>query len=276
MTGDAPSSTASAAKRATTSDAASDPGPALELRGVTSGYDGIPVVHDVDLTIAPGEVVALLGSNGAGKSTTLLTISGLLPRRSGELLVLGEPVPMRRRMRVRDVCAIAERGVAHVPEDRGLFFDLTVREHLRLGRRRGAPGRPIDELLEWFPALGRVVDRRAGLLSGGEQQMLALARAVATSPRLLLVDELSLGLAPIIVEQLLPVLRTVADSTGTAMLVVEQHVALVLEIADRAAVMRRGRIVGIGTASDLASRPDLIEAGYLGDSGHDPSRTANP
>jgi len=114
-----------------------------------------------------------------------------------------------------------------------------------------------------------VLDRRAGLLSGGEQQMLALARAVGTSPRLLLVDELSLGLAPIVVEQLLPVLRDIADSTGTAMLVVEQHVALVLQIADRAAVMRRGRIVGVGSATDVAARHDLLEADYLGASDRD-------
>lgn len=257
--------TPESASTATAAAPGTDATPALELRGLSAGYDGVAVVHDVDLAVAPGEVVALLGSNGAGKSTTLLTISGLLPRLSGDLVVLGEPVPMRRTSRVRDVCAIVNQGVAHVPEDRGLFFDLTVREHLRVGKRRGTTMRPVDQLLEWFPALGRVIDRRAGLLSGGEQQMLALARAVGTSPRLLLVDELSLGLAPIVVEQLLPVLRNIADSTGTAMLVVEQHVALVLEIADRAAVMRRGRIVGIGAATDLAARRDILEAGYLGD-----------
>lgn len=240
--------------------------PALELRGVISGYDGVPVLHGVDLQVGEGEVVALLGSNGAGKTTTLLTISGLLPHVGGEVVVMGEPDRTHKRVRVRDVCSLARRGVAHVPEDRGLFFDLTVREHLRLARRRGQPQRPLDEVLEWFPALSGVLDRRAGLLSGGEQQMLALARALSGAPRLLLVDEMSLGLAPIIVSQLLPVLRSIAVETGTAMLLVEQHVALVLEIADRAVVMRRGRTVTEGPAAELATRRDILEAGYLGDS----------
>ncbi len=237
---------------------------ALELHGLSAGYGGVAVVHDVDLTVAPGEVVALLGANGAGKSTLLRTVSGLLPHLGGDLVVLGERVPRRRSPRARDATALVRRGVAHVPEDRGLFFDLTVREHLRLGRRRGGAGRPLDEVLGWFPDLGRMLDRRAGLLSGGQQQMLALARAVAVAPRLLLVDELSLGLAPTIVERLLPVLRTIADATGTAMVVVEQHVALVLEVADRGAVLQRGRLVTVGSAADLRARPDLLQAGYLG------------
>ena len=239
--------------------------PALELRGLIAGYDGVPAVHGVDLQVGEGEVVALLGSNGAGKTTTLLTISGLLPSVAGEVVVLGEVVRTRKRMRTGDVCGLARRGVAHVPEDRGLFFDLTAREHLRLARRRGQPQRPLDQVLEWFPTLSGVLDRRAGLLSGGEQQMLALARALSGAPRLLLIDEMSLGLAPIIVSQLLPVLRSIAVETDTAMLLVEQHVSLVLQFADRAAVMRGGRIVTEGPAAELATRRDILEEGYLGE-----------
>lgn len=265
MTG--PSSTPDQSAAATP---ATTPERALALRGLSAGYDGVAVVHDVDLAIAPGEVVALLGANGAGKSTILHTVSGLLPRLGGELEVLGEVVPRHRSVRGRDVCGLVRRGLAHVPEDRGLFFDLTVREHLRLARGRSLgrtrrTGRTNDELLEWFPVLARLLDRRAGLLSGGEQQMLALARALASSPRVLLVDEMSLGLAPIIVEGLLPVLRQIADSTGTAMLVVEQHVALVLEIADHGVVLQRGRIIDEGSAAALASRRAELEAGYLGE-----------
>jgi branched-chain amino acid transport system ATP-binding protein len=163
------------------------------------------------------------------------------------------------------VWRLARRGVAHVPEDRGLFFDLTAAENLRLGRPRRGPSLSTAELLAWFPALEPVLGRKAGLLSGGEQQMLALARAVASKPKLLLVDELSLGLAPIIVERLLPVLRTVADETGCGVLVVEQHVPLVLGVADRGLLLRQGRVVLEGSAEELQARPDLLEAGYLGE-----------
>ncbi len=247
--------------------------PALTLRGLSAGHDGVAVVHEVDLQVAPGEVVALLGANGAGKSTLLRTVSGLLPRLGGHLEVLGDPVPFRRTMRGRDVTRLVRSGLAHVPEDRGLFFDLTVAEHLRLARRRGQPGRSNDELFEWFGGLRRLADRRAGKLSGGEQQMLALARALAAAPRILLVDEMSLGLAPIVVERLLPVLRRIADDTGTAMVLVEQHVALVLEIADRGVVLQRGRIVEQGSAADLVERRAAIEAGYLGELPGPPPRS---
>ncbi len=156
-----------------------------------------------------------------------------------------------------------------MPEDRGLFSDLTVAENLRLGlpARGGGPS-DIDHLeavFDWFPALRGVIDRRAGLLSGGEQQMLALARAVLGRPQLLLVDELSLGLAPIIVSQLLPVLRTIAETTGAGVLVVEQHVPLVLGVADHAYVLDRGRVVLAGTATEVSERIDEVEAGYLGE-----------
>lgn len=240
---------------------------ALELRGLTAGYDGVAVVHEVDLTVQPGEVAALLGANGAGKTTTLLAVSGLVPTLAGSVHVFGEPVHAGRRHGVADVWKLARTGVAHVPEDRGLFFDLTAAENLRLGRpgRRGADGVPLDQVLGWFPALEKVLDRRAGLLSGGEQQMLALARAVSGRPRLLLVDEMSLGLAPIIVEQLLPVLRAIATETGAAVVLVEQHVGLVLTVADHAHLLRQGRLTFSGTAAELRDRPDLVESGYLGD-----------
>ena len=177
----------------------------------------------------------------------------------------GEPTQERRRVRLADVWQLARRGVAHVPEDRGLFFDLTAAENLRLGRPTRGDTVPTEQILTWFPALERVLARKAGLLSGGEQQMLALARAVAGRPRLLLVDEMSLGLAPIIVEQLLPVLRSIASETGAGIVLVEQHVGLVLEVADRAYLMSQGRVAFAGTAAELRDRPELVESGYLGD-----------
>jgi branched-chain amino acid transport system ATP-binding protein len=237
----------------------------LRVEGLSSGYDGIAVVHDVDLVVSGGEVVALLGANGAGKTTMLLTISGLVPKLGGTIEVVGEPTHERRRARVADVWQLARRGVAHVPEDRGLFFDLTAAENLRLGRPRRGDAVPMEQLVAWFPALAKVLDRRAGLLSGGEQQMLALARAVIGRPRLLLVDEMSLGLAPIIVEQLLPVLRTIATETGAGIVLVEQHVGLVLEVADRAYLLSQGRVTFDGTAAELRDRPELVESGYLGE-----------
>jgi len=237
----------------------------LRLEGVSAGYDGTAVVHEVDLVVARGEIVTLIGSNGAGKSTTLLTISGLVPLMSGSITLLGTMSAPRRRTPTAEVWRRARRGVAHVPEDRGLFFDLTGMENLRLGQPRKGEGVPIDQVLAWFPQLTAVLNRRAGLLSGGEQQMLAMARAMLSKPQLLLVDELSLGLAPMIVEQLLSVLRTIATETGTGILVVEQHVQLVLEVADRAALMRQGRILFDGAAAELKQRPELLESGYLGD-----------
>ena len=239
----------------------------LDVEQLVAGYEGIPVVHGIDLHVAAGEVVALLGANGAGKTTTLLTISGVLPTLGGRVEVLDEAAPRRRRVRPAEVARRARRGVAHVPEDRGLFFDLTVAENLRLGRPRGrgAPDPlPMEQVLEWFPALREVMDRRAGLLSGGEQQMLALARAVLGRPRLLMVDEMSLGLAPIIVDHLLPVLRSIALELDAGVLLVEQHVALVLAVSDRAYLLDRGRVLVSGAASELAARTDLLESGYLG------------
>ena len=188
----------------------------IEIEGLASGYSSVPVVRDLDLTVSAGEVVALLGPNGAGKTTTLLTISGLLPVLEGNLLVLGEPVTHGSPHQV------ARRGLAHVAEDRSLFFDLTVRENLRLGLRGTGRSRNdgYDAALDLFPSLKPLLGRRAGLLSGGEQQMLAMARALISRPKVLLVDEMSLGLAPIIVEQMLPLVREIADQTGAGVILV--------------------------------------------------------
>jgi branched-chain amino acid transport system ATP-binding protein len=252
---------------------------ALAVRGLVAGYDGVPVVHGVDLHVDHGEVVALLGANGAGKTTLLLTVSGLVPVLAGAIEVLDERVRHCGKARPADVARRARSGVAHVSEDRALFMDLTAAENLRLAvtplRRRwrggGTRSDPqddravgIDEVMDWFPALARVSSQRAGLLSGGEQQMLALARAVVARPRLLLVDEMSLGLAPLVVEQLLPSLGTVARRTGAGVLVVEQHVGLALSVADRAYLLSRGRVLASGTSADMAGSESLLEAGYLG------------
>ncbi len=229
----------------------------LDVSGLHGGYLGSAVVRDLDLYVEEGEVVALLGPNGAGKTTTLLTVSGVLPIIKGDISVVGESI---RGVRPP---AIARRGVAHVPEDRSLFFDLTVRENLRLGSRRG--GVDLGRVMEYFPILAPLMDRRAGLLSGGEQQMLAMGRALTSGPRLLMVDEMSLGLAPVVVERLVPILRQIATDTGAGVLLVEQHVQLALDTADRAYVLSHGSLMVEGRASELQKRRDLLEVSYLGE-----------
>jgi branched-chain amino acid transport system ATP-binding protein len=228
----------------------------LQLEGLSAGYRGVPVVRDINLVVNQGEIVALLGPNGAGKSTTLMTLSGLLDPLGGRIMFDGQSIAGMRPD------AIARRGLVQVPEDRALFTQLTVMENNRLG---GSSKRAIIRSLDYFPALTRLADRRAGVLSGGEQQMLALARAIAAQPQLLLVDEMSLGLAPIIVRNLLPVLRTFVEETGAAVLLVEQHVHLALELAGRAYVMSRGRIMREGSAADIAESIDELTGSYLGE-----------
>jgi branched-chain amino acid transport system ATP-binding protein len=237
------------------------------MRDVSAGYRGIPVVRELNLEVRPGEVVALLGPNGAGKTTTLETIAGLNRPISGTVELSGEAVGGR------PAHLLARRGLALVPEGRALFPGLTVREHLRLaGGRASKKGarkkvaRSEEELLEMLPELRKCLGRKAGLLSGGEQQMLALGRALVTRPRLLLVDEMSLGLAPVIVERLVPILRRAADELGASVLFVEQHVALALEVSDRAYVLTHGRIGLEGPAAELRERRELLAASYLGES----------
>jgi len=224
--------------------------PVLEARNLSAGYHGHPIVRGLDLVARPGEVIALLGPNGAGKSTTLLALAGELPALSGSVALRGRDtrLPLFRRARA---------GLALVPEQRSVFMSLSVADNLRAGRVEPATA------IGLFPELEKLMARRAGLLSGGEQQMLTLARALGRRPSVLLVDELSLGLAPIVVTRLLTVVRAAATSGGVAVVVVEQHTRQVLRIADHAVVLRRGQVALRGPAAELTARMADVEAAYL-------------
>ncbi len=229
--------------------------PLLELRGITAAYGGIEVLHGVDLAVPQGSVVALLGPNGAGKTTTLSVACGLMEPTSGKVFMADADVT---GVRAED---LARRGVVTIPEGKGIFPNLTVKENLLMATYGGVDIGHVESVAyERFPRLGERRTQVAGTLSGGEQQMLAMARGLAVDPAVLLLDELSMGLAPLVVEELYGIVAQIAR-TGTSILVVEQFARTVLGVADLAAVMVNGRIRAIG-------RPDEIEsdlsAAYLG------------
>ena len=231
----------------------------LELRELTVERGGRAVVKDVSVEIAAGQVTALLGPNGAGKSTLVLAVGGVLRPKAGAVLMDGTDMTGRRPERIR------QAGVAIVPEGRRLLPDLTVADNLRvasyaLTREQAQSGR--DRVLELFPQLARRLTATARTLSGGEQQMVVLAQALIGQPRYLLIDELSLGLAPVVVSRLIPVIATVAES-GTGVLLIEQFATVALGLAHHAHIMEGGRIRFSGLASELRDHPDLLRSAYL-------------
>ncbi|MEV6347767.1 ABC transporter ATP-binding protein [Actinoplanes sp. NPDC051851] len=236
-------------------------GKLLTVEGLTAGYGAAPVLHDVDLTVHQGEIVAVLGANGAGKTTLLRTLSGLVTATAGRIALDGQDL---RGVRVE---RMVHRGIAHVPEGRGVVTELTVDENLRLGglwrRDRADARRALDEVYQLFPVLAQRRDGAGHQLSGGERQMLALGRALVGRPRLLLLDEPSLGLAPRITAQILALLRDLRDRTGLAVLLVEQNVRSALSVADRGVVLSLGHVVTRNTAADLRDDTALRHA-YLG------------
>ena len=225
----------------------------IEACGLSAGYGKMAVVHDIDLHVDAGEVVVLLGANGAGKTTTLLTLAGDLTPINGEVRFLGERTTSPMHVRCR-------KGLGYVTEERSVIMDMSVADNLRLADV--AP----ETACGFFPALERVMAVRAGLCSGGEQQMLTLARALGRGPKLLLADELSLGLAPIIVSFLLAAVRDAAREHGIGVLLVEQHVRQAIKVADRVLVMSRGRITLRSTADEATGELDKIESAYFADS----------
>jgi branched-chain amino acid transport system ATP-binding protein len=237
----------------------------LECRGLTGGRGATVVFRGLELDAEAGSVLALLGPNGAGKSTLLLTLAGLLPAPAGTVAVDGA------RLRNGNPVAASRAGVVLVPDNRSLFTTLTVEENLEVARRRN--GSAPRELLEVFPALEKRWRLTAGALSGGEQQMLAMARALIQQPKVLLVDEMSLGLAPLVVEALFDTVRRIASDHGAAIVLVEQHVSLALNVADEAVVLNRGTIVLRGAADELRRDTERIERAYFGDVEAAPDRS---
>jgi branched-chain amino acid transport system ATP-binding protein len=228
----------------------------LRVEGLSAGYGSVEVLWDVDLEVGEDEIVALVGSNGAGKTTLLRAVSGLIPASAGEVRFADEPISGLRPEQ------IVTRGVAHVPEGRHLFQGLTVRENLQAGGYAHPEGAELERAVELFPLLGERLGQLAGSLSGGEQQMCAIARGLMSRPKLLMIDELSLGLAPKLVDQIFEQLEAVA-AEGTALLVVEQDVDAALRIAQRGYVLETGRIAGSGSSEELLEDPRVREA-YLG------------
>lgn len=229
----------------------------IEAKSMTAGYGQVSAIKNIDLVIRAGEVVTLLGPNGAGKTTTLLALMGLIGATAGSVESMGIAVRPGRSAK------LARAGVIMVPDDRGVFPDLTVEEHFRLARGK-ADEKHRDEVLGRFPALRGLLGRKAGLLSGGEQQMLAIAKSLMSKPRVLMVDEMSLGLAPIIVQEMLPGIRDLAKQEGIGVLLVEQHVQLALAVSDRAVVLSRGRVVLEEDAAVLIGDQARIEEAYFG------------
>ena len=230
--------------------------PVISVKGMCTGYAGQPVVHDLSFDVMPGEVLCLLGPNGAGKTTTMLALAGELPLIEGEVEFAGvrRNAPLFRRARA---------GMSFVTEERSVFKGMSLRDNLRIG------GVSVEEAVTLFPELGKRLGVRGGLLSGGEQQMLTLARALCRKPRLLLADELSLGLAPLVVDRLLNAVRAAADERGTAVIMVEQHAHKALHYTDHAIVMRRGRVGLDLTGEQARSRIGEVEQAYLTSAGGD-------
>jgi branched-chain amino acid transport system ATP-binding protein len=232
----------------------------LELGDVVASYGAIEALHGVSLTVAEGEVVAVLGPNGAGKTTMLRAVSGTV-RKTGAVVFNG------RKLDRRAPEQIARLGVAHVPEGRGIYTQLSVRDNVRMGaymrRDRAGVKRDLERVADYFPWLERRGGQKAGTLSGGEQQMLAIARAVMSRPRLLLLDEPSLGLAPIVSREIFRIVRTLNDDEGVSVLLVEQNARAALEIASRAYVLEAGRVAVAGEAETLQAH-ESIRRVYLG------------
>jgi len=229
----------------------------LAVQALHAGHAGLSVVRDVDLHVRAGEVVALLGPNGAGKTTILQTIAGLLPLISGRIAVVSAAPNVRRPH------LAARRGLAFVPDNRSLFRALTAEQNLALAARRAKT--QVASVYQYLPELEELAGRPAGLLSGGEQQMLAIGRALLMNPKLLMIDELSMGLAPLVVERLLNVVRTAVDDRGIGVLLVEQHVSMALAVADSAYVISHGTLTAQGTAEHVRAQAGAIEASYLGE-----------
>ncbi|MBB1600510.1 ABC transporter ATP-binding protein [Variovorax sp. UMC13] len=235
--------------------------PQLELRGLVAGYGATEILHGIDLRVASGGVTALLGANGAGKTTTLRAVSGLIRPHAGDILLDG------KSLLKRSASQIAALGVGHVPDGRGTISELSVEENLQTGgyllKGRDALHSRMEQMFVWFPILKQRLRQQAGTLSGGEQQMLAIARAMIARPRLLLLDEPSFGIAPLVVRQIFDTLREINRKDGIGVLLIEQNAALALDIAGDAYVLENGRVAVHGASADLKNDA-AVRRSYLG------------